>query len=114
VTETSIPPLQLSISVKAPLALTFGASVVIGKPPRKRVMLEPRLGGRCFEISHHETRTVVAKIIVWEPPERVVFLWHVCSSLQPDKELKSEVEVRFEMDSGVRHPVAGIMREALA
>jgi hypothetical protein len=97
--------------VKAPLVLTFGiftsglsrwwpASLVIGKPPRKRVLLEPRLGGRWFEISQDETRTVVARIIVWEPPDRAVFLWQVNSNLQADKDVKSQVDVRFEMNEG--------------
>ena len=70
----------------------------IGKTPRKAVVMEPRLGGRWYELAQDGTQTNVGRIIVWEPPERFVMSWDINSRWQPDTTVSSEVEVRFVPD----------------
>ena len=60
--------------------------------------MEPRLGGRWLEIAEDGTETVVATIIHWEPPQRLVMLWQVNAQWQPDPSMRSEVDVRFTQD----------------
>jgi uncharacterized protein YndB with AHSA1/START domain len=106
--ETSIiiAPVRKVVRVKAPIAHAFDVFTSgfsrwwphdhsIAKKPIEKVLLEPRLGGRWLEISDDGTKTFVATIIHWEPPHRVVFVWHVNAEWKPDSAMKSEVDVRF-------------------
>jgi uncharacterized protein YndB with AHSA1/START domain len=70
----------------------------IGKPPMKTAVLEPRLGGRWYELSEDGSQADVGKVVVWEPPHRVVFSWDINSKWKPDNTVSSEVEVRFRAD----------------
>jgi uncharacterized protein YndB with AHSA1/START domain len=70
----------------------------VGKKPIQKVLMEPRLGGRWLEISQDGTETTVATIILWEPPHRVVMVWQINAQWQPDRTMKSEVDVRFTAD----------------
>jgi hypothetical protein len=97
---------QKSIQVRVPQMFAFGVftiglsrwwppSVVFGKSPRKKVLMEPQLNGRWFEIAQDGARTVIAKVIVWEPPSRFVLEWYVDSRLRVDSKVQSEVDIRF-------------------
>ena len=70
----------------------------IGKQPRKEVVMEARLGGRWYELAEDGTETNVGKIIVWEPPQRLVMTWDINSQWKPDTTVSSEVEVKFIPD----------------
>jgi len=102
----SIAPVRKTIRVKAPIAHAFAVFTSgltrwwphdhgVGKRPIERVLMEPRLGGRWLEISKDGTETTVARIIVWEPPHRLVLVWQVNAQWKPDLSMKSEVDVRF-------------------
>src|SRR6201999_3932830 len=67
----------------------------IGKPPMKAVVLEPRLGGRRYELSEDGSQADVGKVLVWDPPQRFVISWDINSNWKPDTMVSSEVEVRF-------------------
>jgi uncharacterized protein YndB with AHSA1/START domain len=67
----------------------------IGKPPMKAAVMEPRLGGRWYELSEDGSQADVGKVLVWEPPQRFVISWDLNSNWKPDLTVRSEVEVRF-------------------
>ncbi|MGA7327606.1 MAG: SRPBCC family protein [Rhodomicrobium sp.] len=103
---TEIAPVVKTIRVKAPIAHAFDVFTSgltrwwpynhgIGKKPIQKVMMEPRPAGRWLEISEDGTETTVATITLWDPPHRLVLLWQVNAKWQPDKSMKSEVDVRF-------------------
>jgi uncharacterized protein YndB with AHSA1/START domain len=69
--------------------------MTIGKSPMKKAVMEPRLGGRWYELAEDGSETNVGKILVWDPPRRLVISWDINSSWQPDLTVSSEVEVRF-------------------
>jgi uncharacterized protein YndB with AHSA1/START domain len=105
----SIAPVRKSVHVKAPidhcfevftagLARWWPLDHTVGKKPVKKVMLEPRLGGRWLEIAEDGTETCDATVIVWDPPHRFVILWQINAQWQPDQSMKSEVDVRFVAD----------------
>lgn len=105
-TDILIAPVRKSIRVAAPIAHAFEVFTAgigrwwprttgIGKMPVEKVMIEPRLGGRWLEIAADGTETIVATVTHWEPPHRVVLVWQVDASWQPDASMKSEVDVRF-------------------
>lgn len=60
--------------------------------------MEPRLGGRWYELSEDGSEADVGKILVWEPPHRFVMSWDLNSAWKPDSAVGSEVEVRFVAD----------------
>ena len=70
----------------------------IGSAPLKQNVLEPRRGGRWYQIGEDGSRADVGKILVWEPPHRFVMSWDINSSWKPDADVSSEVEVRFLPD----------------
>src|SRR5437016_13141774 len=105
-TTTVLAPVRKSVRVKAPIAHAFEVFASgltrwwphnhgIGKKPIKKVMMEPRLGGRWLEIAEDGSETSVATIILWEPPHRFVMVWQVNAQWKPDLAMKSEVDVRF-------------------
>ena len=67
----------------------------IGQSPLKMAAMEPRLGGRWYELGEDGSQTDVGKVLVWEPPQRFVISWDINSNWKPDTTVSSEVEVRF-------------------
>jgi len=67
--------------------------------PAVQVTLEPRVGGRIYEQAPDGTSHEWGEIIGWEPPARLVYLWH----LRRDRADATEVEIKFvESGAGTR------------
>jgi len=105
----TIAPVHKSVRVNASQAHAFEVFTAglerwwprthsIGKPPLKKSVLEPRLGGRWYELSEDGSQANVGKILVWEPPQRFVVSWDINSQWKPDTTVSSEVEVKFIAD----------------
>jgi uncharacterized protein YndB with AHSA1/START domain len=58
---------------------------------RGTMVLEPQAGGRIFERTPEGTEHDCGEVLQWEPPGRLVYLWHIGS----DRSDATEVEVRF-------------------
>ena len=75
------------------------------KPPEHNLLrapiavtiFEPRVGGHIFDRAVDGTECRWARIIVYEPPVRIVFSWDISPewALETDLDRTSEVEVRF-------------------
>lgn len=63
---------------------------VTGRPDLS-VIFEPRVGGRIFERTADGSEFDWGEITVWEPPRRLVYLWH----LRADRADATEVEITF-------------------
>ena len=59
--------------------------------PGLTVNFEPRPGGRIFERTPSGEEHDWGEVLVWEPPHRLVYLWH----LRFDRSDATEVEVTF-------------------
>jgi uncharacterized protein YndB with AHSA1/START domain len=70
----------------------------IGKSPLKAAVVEPRAGGRWYEIDEDGSTCEWGKVLVWEPPGRVVFAWQLTSEWKYDPAFVTEVEVCFIPD----------------
>jgi uncharacterized protein YndB with AHSA1/START domain len=55
------------------------------------VTFEPRPGGRIYERTPAGEEHEWGEVLVWEPPHRLVYLWH----LRFDRADATEVEIRF-------------------
>jgi uncharacterized protein YndB with AHSA1/START domain len=67
----------------------------IGKSPMKDALLDPRVGGRWYEVGEDGSTCDWGKVLVWEPPRRVVLSWQISAAWTFDPALVTELEVRF-------------------
>jgi uncharacterized protein YndB with AHSA1/START domain len=67
----------------------------IGANPAQTAIIEPRVGGRWFERSSDGVECDWGRVLVWEPPHRIVLSWDIGADWKYDPELGTEVEVRF-------------------
>ena len=65
--------------------------------PLAETVFEPRVGGHIYDRATDGTVCRWARVLVYEPPRRVVFSWDIGPTwqLETDPENASEVEVRF-------------------
>lgn len=67
-------------------------------------VFEPRVGGHIYDRGTDGTVCRWARVLAYEPPERVVFSWDISPSweLETDPQKASEVEVRFFAETSGR------------
>lgn len=66
------------------------------KSPMARVVVEPRVGGRWYERGNDGSECEWGKVVVWQPPTRLVLDWQISAQWQFDATLLTEVDVRFK------------------
>lgn len=107
------PSVLKSITVKAPPEHAFRVFTEdmdswwprthhIGKSPMKKILIEGKPGGRCYTEQTDGTDCDWGKVLVWDPPRRLVFAWQITHEwgYEPDLARSSEVEVRFTPEPG--------------
>jgi uncharacterized protein YndB with AHSA1/START domain len=69
----------------------------IGKADMADFVVEPRAGGRWYEVGVDGSECDTGRVLAYEPPERLVLAWQLDGNWQydPDLDHASEVEVRF-------------------
>lgn len=110
-----IPPVRHTIIVEAPREHVFRVFTQgldtwwfrdhhIGKEPLHEAIMEPRQGGRVYERGIHGNECDWGRVLVWEPPARVVVSWQINGDWQfdPDPAHGSEYEVRFIAEAPAR------------
>lgn len=67
-------------------------------------VFEPRVGGHIYDRGVDGSECRWARVLVYEPPHRVVFSWDIDPrwQIEPDPARTSEVEVRFVAESADR------------
>jgi uncharacterized protein YndB with AHSA1/START domain len=70
----------------------------IGAADPDTFIIEPRAGGRWYERGIDGSECEVGKVLVWEPPTRLVLAWQLSTEWKFDPALITEVEVRFTRD----------------
>lgn len=96
-----------SIVVNAPQALAFKFFVEahgewwpleryhIGRAPADTAIIEPRVGGRWYERAGDGTECDWGRVLAWDPPNRIVLSWDISAEWQFERQLGTEVDVRF-------------------
>jgi uncharacterized protein YndB with AHSA1/START domain len=114
-TPTSSATVRREIVVEAPIERAFRVFTDrFGdfKPPEHNLLgvaiaetlFEPRVGGHIYDRGIDGTECRWARILAYEPPDRVVFSWDISPrwQLEPEPDNTSEVEVRFVAESPQR------------
>jgi uncharacterized protein YndB with AHSA1/START domain len=105
----SAAPVKKSIRVNAPQSRAFDVFAArfdswwprdhhIGKAAMKQAIIEPHSGGRWYEKDEDGSECDWGRVLVWDPPSRLVLSWGINSKFVPDETVDSEVEVRFIAD----------------
>jgi uncharacterized protein YndB with AHSA1/START domain len=103
------------IVVEAPIARAFSVFTEgMGrfKPPEHNMLgvdiaetvFEPREGGRLYDRGVDGSECGWARVLAYEPPDRVVISWDISPhwQIETDLERTSEVEVRFTAETSER------------
>lgn len=99
-------PVRKSIRVDAPRERAFDVFTAgigrwwpkshhIGAADLDTLVFEPREGGRWFERGVDGSECEVGKVLVWDPPARLVLAWQLTPEFKYDPDLVTEVEVQF-------------------
>jgi uncharacterized protein YndB with AHSA1/START domain len=67
----------------------------IGDVPLDQVRLEPRAGGRWYEVRTDGSESEWGKVLTWDPPGRLVLAWQLNATFTYDPDFLTEVEVTF-------------------
>jgi uncharacterized protein YndB with AHSA1/START domain len=102
-------PVRKSVRVAAPRERAFEVFTAgigrwwpkshhIGAADLDTLVIEPRQGGRWYERDVDGSECEVGKVLVWDPPARLVLCWQLSADWKFDPDLITEVEVRFIAD----------------
>jgi uncharacterized protein YndB with AHSA1/START domain len=107
-TDTVTAPVVRRVVVASPVETCFTTFVDgFGRwwPPEHHIgdrtivefHIEPRAGGRCYDVDTDGGECQWGTVLVYEPPARVVLAWHVQGdwTIDLDPARQSEVEVTF-------------------
>ena len=105
---STVPDISGKITVSVPVEQAFQVFTSsfgtwwpreyhIGQAEMAEAILEPRQGGRWYERGTDGSECDWGRVLVWEPPQRLVVTWQINGQWQfdPDPEHASEIEVRF-------------------
>jgi uncharacterized protein YndB with AHSA1/START domain len=110
--QTAIAPVRYTVTVpispeRAFTLFTQGFNTWwighhIGEAEMAEAVLEPRVDGRWYERGVDGSECDWGKVLVFEPPERLVLTWQINAEwkFDPDLSRASEVEVRFAEENG--------------
>jgi uncharacterized protein YndB with AHSA1/START domain len=108
-TATEFTAVRHSITVEAPQEKAFAVftdgfdrwwprSHKIGQEALEQAVLEGREGGRWYERDTDGSECDWGKVLVWEPPSRLVLAWQITGEWAYDADFLTEVEVTFVPD----------------
>lgn len=65
------------------------------------VVIEPRAGGRWYEVGADGSEHLWGRVLAYDPPRRLLLAWQLTREFQYDPEFETTVEVRFEERDGM-------------
>ena len=114
-TQAQEASVRTQIVVEAPIERAFRVFTEdFGsfKPPEHNMLgveiaetvFEPRVGGHIYDRGVDGSECRWARVLAYEPPDRVVFSWDISPHWRPETDLEraSEVEVRFVAETPER------------
>ena len=77
-------------------------SHTIGAAPARANIVEPRAGGRWYDIDANGDEHGIGHVLVYDPPHRLVLTWEISCGWVYDEAVASEVDVRFVAETPTR------------
>lgn len=110
-TASTIPAIRRTLTIGVPVEQAFRVftdafdswwppDYHLGEAEMAEAILEPREGGRWYERGVDGSECEWGRVLIWEPPHRVVLAWQVNGQWKydPDPEHACEIELRFIPD----------------
>jgi uncharacterized protein YciI/uncharacterized protein YndB with AHSA1/START domain len=105
----SVESVKKQLIVKAPIERAFRVFTAgidkwwprdhhIGASPMKELVMEPKEGGRWYAKCEDGSECDTGKVLVWDPPTRLVLAWQITAKWAFDPSFVTEIEVRFAPD----------------
>jgi uncharacterized protein YndB with AHSA1/START domain len=101
-------PIRRTLRVKASRQKAFDTFVAMGgwwmkshslaASGQKDVIIEPRAGGRWYEIGNDGDEQPWGKVVAYEAPERLELIWSLNGEWTYDPDFETTVEVTFAED----------------
>ena len=101
-------PIRKSLRVKASRQKAFDTFVAMGgwwmkshsiaPAGQKDVVIEPRGGGRWYEIGNDGAERDWGKVVAFEAPQRLLLIWSLNAEFAYDSGFETTIEVRFTAD----------------
>ncbi len=101
-------PIRRTLRVKTSQQKAFDTFVAMGRwwmkshslqPSGQRdVVIEPRTGGRWYDIGEDGAEMDWGRVLDWGAPERLVLAWQLNAEWSYDPDFETTVEVRFTAD----------------
>lgn len=103
---TTVLSVRRSLTVDAPQQRAFDTFVnlsawwplethAIGEKPARASIVEPRTGGRWYEIDNAGAEHEIGAVLAYEPPEWLLLAWRLSCAFAYDPSMETQVEVRF-------------------
>jgi uncharacterized protein YndB with AHSA1/START domain len=70
-------------------------SILASGSRQKSLVIEPHVGGRWYEIGEDGSECEWGKVLVWEPPRRLLLTWQINGNFEIDRNGTTELEVVF-------------------
>ena len=104
-------PIRKTVSVKATPQRAFEVFTTgidswwprthkLGSAPLKQAIIEPRPGGRWYEIDEDGAECSWGEVLAWDPPKRLLLAWRIDAEFTFNPDLLTEVEVNFTPEAG--------------
>lgn len=105
--------IRKTIEVRAPIERTFEVFAsrmgewwhkehsIARETTQADVVIEPRAGGRWYEVGADGSEHLWGRVLAYEPPRRLLLAWQLTREFQYDPNFETTVEVRFEERDGL-------------
>jgi len=103
-------PIRKTLRVKASQEKAFDTFVggmgdwwikghsLLKETAQQYVVIEPRTGGRWYEVGEDKSEMEWGRVLGWERPDRVLLAWQLNAEWSYDPAFETTVEVRFTPD----------------
>jgi uncharacterized protein YndB with AHSA1/START domain len=68
--------------------------------PQADVIVEPRVGGRWYEVGEDGSEYLWGRVLAWDEPNRALLAWQLNGEWRYDEGFETEVEIRFVAEDG--------------
>jgi uncharacterized protein YndB with AHSA1/START domain len=102
-------PIRRTLRVKAPQEKAFRVFLAgmgrwwpkdhsLLKSPQRDVVVEPRAGGRWYELGEDGSEYQWGRVLEWDAPSRALLAWQLNGEWAYDPQFETEVEIVFRPD----------------
>jgi uncharacterized protein YndB with AHSA1/START domain len=98
--RVAVPPTRAFDIFTARMGRWWNPAYSIGGSRQADVVIEPRASGRWYERGEDGSESPWGRVLVWDPPSRLVLAWQINADWKFDPGFATELEIRFQPEGG--------------